>query len=314
MKLRNLALKISSESALQTLRIVSPELQDTVFIFRAQCERLLELLGLPEGLLACGIGTVAATKSNIAAQMELVLKAVSEGRWKSISDKLSFTPDEVKYACSELKNDFLPQDMSKAISDELQRYFSYNPEWHSAITLLKSTALISAWTVFETVSKDVWTIAINARPMIYGQPTFKNIQDKCDEGGLSAKTISVGLAARYGFDLRACLGTLLSDRFAFTSVDGITKAYSASFKDISSIKTFLTELTLTELEKTRNLLVHRAGYIDETFKRLTGNSQPVGSELALSDEMLERNIKASFAATKAILEFVDKLLTKTNVN
>ena len=152
---------------------------------------------------------------------------------------------------------------------------------------------------------------MNARPLTLGQPTFNLLPDDSKESEVSSKTIQVGLAAKFGFDLRTHLGTILSERYDFTSVGGIKKAYKTAFQSIDTLNKNLDNPVLFKLEQTRNLLVHRAGIIDDAYKNKTRCPQSCGEELAVSDAEFEEFIISSLDATIELFKFTDDYLIKT---
>jgi hypothetical protein len=133
------------------------------------------------------------------------------------------------------------------------------------------------WTAFECVAGDVWEVAVNVEP-----------------GGLwktasEEKTLGVATLAKYGFDLRACLGTVLKSKFDFTGVSGIRKAYLKTFGDSPVVEKALNDPNLSFLEACRNVVAHKAGIIDEMFlKRVqrTGRVYTVGSKLEIDRSTL----------------------------
>ena len=136
-------------------------------------------------------------------------------------------------------------------------------------------------------------------------------QNQLDDDGIRAKSVSVGLLARYGFDLRGSLGTVLKSKFDFTSVTGILKAYRAACGRVSEIEGTLSHPSLSRLEATRHLIVHRAGIIDEEFKKRTGITEKIGDPLVTSKNEIEMLLNTSIEAGSVLLESVDRLLRET---
>ena len=129
------------------------------------------------------------------------------------------------------------------------------------------------------------------------------------------KTDPVGLAAKYNFDLRNCLGTILKPKFDFTSIAGIKKAFTVAFKgsdQIAQLQRILSDPVLWELEVTRNLIVHRAGIVDEEYNKLLSADLPLGKSLELTDNSVRTFAEKSAIAAAAVLIFVDdRLNTQT---
>jgi hypothetical protein len=178
-----------------------------------------------------------------------------------------------------------------------------------ALRLIRHMALLSSWTSFECVACDSWEAAVNVRPLVLGHPAFVNLpQDTEGITGLETKSVSVGLLARYGFDIRGKLGTLLKQRFDFTGVSGIRKAYTAAFGDKLPLDSILGNENLSRLEAVRHAIVHRAGIADELYLKRTNSTIALGTPIEVDDEMEEAFLNASFDAGCSLLEHIDKYL------
>lgn len=140
----------------------------------------------------------------------------------------------------------------------------------SSIQSIFFACALYAWASFESVVKDLWIAAVNARPVQLGERALTEIPDERKEASsLTRKQISVGLLARCGFDLRFCLGTLLADKYEFTGLPGMRAAYFSAFADDTRLKSIFNKPILNELEATRHLIAHRAGIVDEEFRKKT---------------------------------------------
>ena len=98
----------------------------------------------------------------------------------------------------------------------------------SVQTLLYAGALYG-WAMFESLAKDLWVAAVNARPVELGQQALQRLPGDRADGGISSKSISLGQLAARGFDLRNCLGPMLAEKYDFTSNNGMRQAYVAAF-------------------------------------------------------------------------------------
>ncbi len=140
--------------------------------------------------------------------------------------------------------------------DRIQKRFNealsnptYGPFLNSSMQVLYSAAISASWTAFECLAADLWAASLNEYPQPLAQAALGSL-DPQDTGELTGKQISVGLAARYGFDLRHCLGTLLKPKFDFTSVKGIQKAYKVFVPSDGFVQRIFAEVLLSELEAT----------------------------------------------------------------
>jgi hypothetical protein len=126
--------------------------------------------------------------------------------------------------------------------------------------------------------------------------------------------VPVSLLAKYGFNLRKKLGTVLRTKFDFTSVAGIRQAYKAAFADHETLARILVDPKLMHLEATRHLIVHRGGLVDEEFIRRTGSTFPIGQAIPLDEEEIASLLDAMKTAGCGLLAFVDECLTKSLSN
>jgi hypothetical protein len=193
---------------------------------------------------------------------------------------------------------------------ELCRHPSYGPILTSAVKVLKRTAVLNSWTAFECVAADSWAAVLDENPIPFGQRAIGSLR-LGEDGDLTAKHISVGLAARHGFDLRHCLGTLLRPKFDFASVEGIKRAFDAAFRDTKrgvELQSILSKPILRKLEVTRNLIVHRAGIVDSEYNRQLSSDLPIGEQLEISDDQIKEFVENAGIASGAILLFLDDWL------
>jgi hypothetical protein len=175
--------------------------------------------------------------------------------------------------------------------------------------VLYSAGVSGSWTALECVATDLWVTALNEEPMTLAQTAISSLEGQ-EPGDLTSKQIPVGLAARHGFDLRRCLGTVLKSKFDFTGVSGIQRAYKVFIPNDEFIEKVLAQPELGELEATRHVIVHRAGRVDEEFLRRTNSSLPVGTVLTFNNEQSARFSYVSSQAGTGLLAFVNDWLAR----
>jgi hypothetical protein len=313
MSLRAISQKYSGDSSeLAHLHIDSTELQESHRIFIAHSKKLFGLLAMPEEMVGWGLAVAAWRSARHHAELSLATKAVKDKKYGEGLPSFSFSKEDLEKEASALMHNFVPSDLNGAATSQFSELLDKVEDWRHAVKLIKQTLLVHAWTGLESSAKNIWIAAVNSRPMALGHKSFSSLQDDQREAGFTSKMIQVGLIAKYGFDLRQSLGTILSERFDFTSVDGINRTYQGAFGMDSILSQGLLEGTLVKLEKTRNLLVHRAGIVDDTYKRTTQCDQESGTELDVSDADLDIFISASLKATINLFKFADNYLASSN--
>jgi hypothetical protein len=146
------------------------------------------------------------------------------------------------------------------------------------------------WCSFEILTKELWELALNCG----GSYTSKNVVSKLSNlehrGSidlLRGRYISLDYLARHGYNISDKLGSALSCKFDFTSVNGIKEAYLCAFPKSANIKDALEDKGIVGLEATRNVVVHNAGVVDEAFcKKLNASKSAIGKRLQLNSHKL----------------------------
>jgi hypothetical protein len=223
--------------------------------------------------------------------------------WHSGKDCLSFL-DEYRPAPPKISgNPEFAKSLRKRIDETLSNP-EFGPPLAVAMQVLYSAAISLSWTAVECVASDLWVASLNNGAVPLAQNALMPL-DQQEPGELTSKHIPVGLAARYGFDLRHCLGTLLKPRFDFTSVSGIHKAYKIFPMKDDFLKRILEEPLLAELEATRHLIVHRASKIDDEYKRRTGSSLEIGTRLSFAEDKVWKFLRVCGNTGFDLLAFVN---------
>ena len=148
---------------------------------------------------------------------------------------------------------------------------------------------MALWSAVESLASDVWICAVNLRPDLFAARVLRDFSEALPEG-MSSRSIPLGIAARYKFDLRRCIGDIIGKRIDFTNLDDIRKAYKSAFELDDEGTQLLQSEKLKHLVLIRNLIAHRNGVIDDQFKLKTKSAEEVGEELTITDE-----IAANFA-------------------
>jgi hypothetical protein len=178
-----------------------------------------------------------------------------------------------------------------------------------ALRSLKLARIVFGWTAFECMVADMWEIAVNEKAIELGQPTFQHLpQDSISNEGITARNVAVGILARYGFDLRNALGTVLRPKFDFTSVAGIQCAYEAAFGKSARLIEIFGDKDLIRLEVTRHVGVHRAGIVDREYIRRTDSNLRQGQLIQVDDKEVIAMLVAMMRAVCDLVALVDDRL------
>ena len=135
------------------------------------------------------------------------------------------------------------------------------PQIQIDVENLGGLLLIQAWTIFESLSEDLWAAALNWHPTKLA--AFS---------GQSA--VAFDELQRNQFNVRSKMGTILknSSKVSFRSLVAIQEAYALAFTEQSqSIHEILNDPGLRYAAAVRNVLIHKRGKVDaEFFKQIVG--------------------------------------------
>ncbi|MBI5878120.1 MAG: hypothetical protein HZB53_10735 [Chloroflexi bacterium] len=178
----------------------------------------------------------------------------------------------------------------------------------SSVNQLIYLLVAHLWTSFEVLATDLWIATVNCHPDLLVQRISKR-----SENGQPSKQFRVEVLAKYDYNVKAHMGTLLARRFGFSEgINGIQAAYLTIFQkehraEIESL--FKTE-GLFRLEETRHLIVHRAGIVDERFNSHMKADFEIGSLLELTPSSAFDLASAAVRAGCALVSLCDNWLSK----
>ncbi|QDU18885.1 hypothetical protein ETAA1_07810 [Urbifossiella limnaea] len=179
-------------------------------------------------------------------------------------------PDELKFA----------QLMAWVSADTTTKL---NPAAQTAADAILDARLTGTWTAFEVLAGDLWADAINCHPNglseLKGKKrgTVKGNDDSNSLDGLGVgadddegKTVPLKLIQKYKFNLAAHMGTILRAKLSFDSLVRVRDAYRRAFyDDYRDVDAAINDDAIDKLFLVRNLIVHKAGIVDEMFARRT---------------------------------------------
>jgi hypothetical protein len=145
--------------------------------------------------------------------------------------------------------------------------------------------LVLTWSAFEAFLSDVFVMIVNAKPTIAGK-LLKEDQTKSLYRG---KEI-VFLLEQYDYDLSRRMGSVLIEQTKLDDIATIKSIYRAMFGSCDAVEK-LNDPRLWKLYKLRNIIVHRAGVVDELFRRDTGSAVPVGERIRVKPADLDQYMR-----------------------
>jgi hypothetical protein len=218
--------------------------------------------------------------------------------------------------------------------DKFGELLRLNPEMDEAISATFSAQVTSAWTAVETLASDLWEAVINYHPQTLA--TLRGIKERISKKAgstdrdrretgerLSGKeefepTLRDFERITYGnYNASELMGTLLRENFSFQRLAGIRVAYSRAFsKNYDELDEILADHAFDKLNLVRNLLLHKAGIVDDIFiKGVDSLSWTVGGErslqpeeekpLVLTGQIVKELINPAFQCAERLIKTVD---------
>ena len=220
------------------------------------------------------------------------------------------------------ESDILPERESKVHEsiDRAEETFSkmLQDNWgglRGTYETLLFSASVWTWCIFEISAKELWEISLNYGGSHLSKNVLSKLSDLERKGRidlLRGRYISLDYLAKHGYNISNKLGTALSPKFDFTSLNGIKEAYSATFPRSINIKDALQNEGIIVLEATRNVVVHNAGVVDEDYcKKINADKSQIGERLQLNTRKLSDYVNSSIDVLLRLMTAVSSILLNT---
>lgn len=174
---------------------------------------------------------------------------------------------------------------------QLEVYQKNNAGIRAGLGAVLRGMVTGTWTAFEVLASDLWESALNAHPAGLAElkgkrpdsmPTPKKPFSALGPDGDSkdsSKLVKLNYLQAHGYDLSHLMGIVLREKFNFQILDGIRNAYIQAFDEShASVREAILHPSLTVLAAVRNVLVHRAGIVDQEFMNEYGRCAQLKSE------------------------------------
>lgn len=239
-------------------------------------------------------------------RLKIMTQVIKDGVIKKVMGNETFTPEflaEVDKRMQDQEEEVV-NFLSEGARRTLDRLSKQKPKFAEWLRALDQASVMATWSAFETLSADVWTFAVNSQPELFATKVLKAFNEGAPEG-MSGRSIPIGIAAKYKFDLRNCIGDIVAQRIDFTLPSEIRKAYAAAFGLTAAVEDMLRSTDLKQLLLARNLIAHRSGIIDSHYVERSGSTQTIGEELVVSTEDSARFIEIVQKIGTGLLAIVD---------
>jgi hypothetical protein len=289
-------------------RLKSTDIGRVARVFSAHVNDISGLLDLP--LVLVGYGE--AQRQNLVYFVEALFSTKNVGKYGKDDAATSEVHAEVRRLVEQSVG---KEDAVRALAIEIDKVVARLPHvlkessFSRPMKSLMRAASQHAWTALEFALRDAWIAVLNNNPAPIGQRAIAQLPEKAEGEDISRKQISLALLARNGFNVRSKLGDLLVEKYGFTSISGIRSAYSVIFEDRELLKGLFSDRKVVALEQARHLIVHRAGIVDQEYKRKTKCRTAVGKELPLNGKWVSLHTNAAIGLVTEVLSKVDEQLT-----
>ncbi|MBA4075394.1 MAG: hypothetical protein C0508_10150, partial [Cyanobacteria bacterium PR.023] len=178
-----------------------------------------------------------------------------------------------------------------------------HPEIMDWLEHLIQLSLCSGWTAYEVLSEDLWEELVNesveAAKNVCRGDSFQN----------QSKKLDLNLLFNYDFNLANQMGTVLKERYHFSSEKGIKTAFEdcLTYKP-GQKKQIVRNDALYEIEQKRHLIQHSGGIVDEGYRENTKSALIVGEKLSITAKDLDDALTEITNAGFALLDRTDNWL------
>lgn len=286
-------------------RLNSPYLKIIHTKYCASVEQILTMISSPLILMTFAMAKVKEDHLSIQSAVKLgfLVNNPPKDTKETAKKLINFFEEELKKA-----NENIVEDAQK----ESNNLYDKSEEIRNCFNNIGLNAVVNSWTLFEAYMKDIWIKTLNNKPELLNN---KIINAKSDsENGANSKTIPLNLLSKYNYDVSNHLGEILSNKYDFTGVEGIKKAYKDLFDLNESEILFLDKIKLIQLEICRHIIVHNAGIIDSRYlARSKRPNETINENLKLDIIEISEMINYSIECVKSILLLVDdKIICSAN--
>ncbi len=216
-------------------------------------------LGVELGLHAVG---GESNEANARRASEILTKRLAESEWG----------DRLKESSSQLANASLSEFVSDDIGQDI------------ATRILNQCAVL-VWSAFEVLASDLFVRLVNKCPALAG----KLLKGDKTKSLYQVKELGSSLED-YNYDLSSHMGEALLEQRKLDSLLTIKAVYETILDSNDDVRSCLNDVGLWKLYKARNVIVHRAGIVDEQFKKDTGSALAVGSSFRVTPEEFNKSL------------------------
>ena len=188
-------------------------------------------------------------------------------------------------------------------------FAAVDSDFKTSLEAMLASYITGMWTAFETLAGDLWERALNVSPE--NLATLQGVPR-----GQQRKSIDLDIIKLHGFDLQQKMGTILRGKYEMSGLSEIRRAYAHAFVvDADAIIAAINDPVLEKLSAVRNLIVHKAGIVDQEYLERTkhfGDLPPAMLLIHLPIDgqfvsgLLRSSTAVSFTLLKSVDEWIDQ--------
>lgn len=155
----------------------------------------------------------------------------------------------------------------------------------SALEGLARSMIVSAWASIEALAQELWVDVVNERP--YQMAQLRGRGAGLEQEDIPDLSIPIAKLQKHKFSLEDKMGMILVDagKVEFGTLGKMRSAYKLAFvPDPDKVMKPLISKEFLSLCKTRNVLVHNAGRMEDEFRTIATKAVPDLKFLTLADD------------------------------
>lgn len=174
------------------------------------------------------------------------------------------------------------------------------PDLLAAARQLTRQGAVLTWSALEVLARDAFVFLLNRQPA-YAE---RLLAEPANRKRFAAERVEWETLANFGFDMSTRVGTYLIGKADLNNLLAIRAAYKALLPGAKELHDALGARVLWCLSQKRNLIVHKAGVIDEQYMQAVGGEGVIGTPLWVAPKDIEEMLSATLGAGALLIQEV----------
>jgi hypothetical protein len=258
---------------------------------------------------------IPATLANAAAHMKMWTQVLAAERIRSRMDEdrgslesearmIERAKEHMARHIAEIGNTIFVDDMCEFLLGVHQER-----NIPRALAELHAQGIVLLWSAVEVLARDLFIFCLNTRADL----TNRLLEDESAKRLFHLKGLDFDVLQQHGFNVSRSMGEILAQMHDLSNLTTMKTCFFALFQD-ATLRERMSDPNLWTLFQRRNLIVHRRGMIDQRYLDATGESLPVGTQIAIRSSDLERAFKIVCSVSERLIFTANEMLKKTTSN